>query len=179
MGFADAFNTSQEYLLRRALVQRLYWTINPAQFRAANAKVHEVVDHYVHLALQSKHAHAAPGSSGRNEDLDKGRYVFLEALASDTNDPKVIRDNLLNVLLAGRDTTASLLSSVFYFLARNPRVWAALRAEIVREFGARHTPGHNEITHARLKSLTYLRYVLNESESPPYPLCHSTTRLTD
>lgn len=155
-GFAEAFNTSQAYLLRRALAQKLYWTINPAEFHKANAKIHEVVDRYVQLALRSKH-------TGKNQKTGQGRYVFLEALALETDDSKVIRDNLLNVLLAGRDTTASLLSSVFYFLARNSRVWGKLRREIVREFGDRQTPG-NEITHARLKGLTYLRYVLNESK---------------
>jgi cytochrome P450 len=169
-GFADAFNTSQEYLLHRVLAQRFYWTINPSKFQAANAKVHGVVDHYVHLALQSKNAGRGGGKRQQDQDQDQekghGRYVFLEALASQTDDPKVIRDNLLNVLLAGRDTTASLLSSVFYFLARNPRVWTTLRNEIVAEFGDSCTPG-NEITHTRLKNLTYLRYVLNESEYSP------------
>ncbi|KAJ0413289.1 cytochrome P450 [Aspergillus carlsbadensis] len=170
-GFADAFNTSQDYLLRRALAQRLCWTINPARFRDANATVHRVVDHYVQRALQSKHA-GAGGS--RQQGQGQGRYVFLEALASQTDDPKVIRDNLLNVLLAGRNTTASLLSSVFYFLARNPRVWATLHEEIVGAFGDRHTHAadKNEITHARLKNLTYLRYVLNETLRllPPVPV---------
>jgi cytochrome P450 len=159
-GFAEAFNTRQEYLLRRVLAQRLYWTINPSKFRNANAQVHEVVDHYVQLALLSKHAGKTQKVGHGN---GPGRYVFLEALASGTDDPKLIRDNLLNVLLAGRDTTASLLSSVFFFLARNARVWEKLRREIVGEFGDCHRPG-NEITHARVKDLTYLRYVLNESE---------------
>lgn len=159
-GFAEAFNTSQEYLLRRVLAQRLYWTINPSKFRDANAQVHEVVNHYVQLALQSKHASEAQQA---DHGHGQGRYVFLEALASGTDDPKLIRDNLLNVLLAGRDTTASLLSSVFYFLARNPWVWEKLRREVVGEFGDCHRRG-NEITDARVKNLTYLRYVLNESE---------------
>lgn len=53
---------------------------------------------------------------------DQERYVFLKELAKDTRDPKLLRDQLLNILLAGRDTTASLLSSVFYELAGNPKV---------------------------------------------------------
>lgn len=160
-GFAEAFNTSEEFLLRRGLAQRFYWTINPSKFRDANAKVQEVVNHYVHLALQPKHASKAQQVGHGHRQW---RYVFLEALVSGTDDPKLIRDNLLNVLLAGRDTTASLLSSVFYFLARNMWVWEKLRREVVGEFGDCHRRG-NEITHARVKHLTYLRYVLNESES--------------
>ena len=171
-GFAEAFNTSQKYLLRRVLAQRLYWTINPSKFRNANAQVHEVVNHYVQLALLSKHADK---TQKVGHGHGQGRYVFLEALASETDDPKLIRDNLLNVLLAGRDTTASLLSSVFYFLARNSRVWEKLRREVVGEFGDRRRRG-NGITHARVKDLTYLRYVLNESES--VILTQESARLT-
>ena len=37
---------------------------------------------------------------------------------------------LLNLLLAGRDTTASLLSNLFSMLARQPDVYAKLAAEI-------------------------------------------------
>lgn len=154
IGFASAFNTSQRYLLRRTLAQQLYWTINPREFREANAAVHKFVDHYVCLALLAK-------QEGIRKGAVDGRYIFLQALASETNDPKIIRDNLLNILLAGRDTTASLLSSVFYFLARNARVWSKLRREVTQEFGDSQTPG-KEITLERLKDLAYLRYVLNE-----------------
>jgi cytochrome P450 len=37
-------------------------------------------------------------------------HSFLDALIQETRDPKVLRDQLLNVLLAGRDTTACCLT---------------------------------------------------------------------
>lgn len=40
-----------------------------------------------------------------------GRYVLLHELAAQTTDKVRIRSELLNILLAGRDTTASLLSN--------------------------------------------------------------------
>lgn len=40
-------------------------------------------------------------------------FTFLHGLASLTRDPKVIRDQLVAVLLAGRDTTAGTLSWAF------------------------------------------------------------------
>jgi cytochrome P450 len=40
-------------------------------------------------------------------------FTFLHHLANYTRDPKVIRDQLVAVLLAGRDTTAGTLSWAF------------------------------------------------------------------
>lgn len=152
-GFAEAFGTAQDYLAARSRAQSFYWMVNPKEFREANRRVHEVVDHYVQLAIESKR-HPERKQSG-------GRYIFLEALAEDNDDPKVLRDNMLNILLAGRDTTASLLSSTFYYLARHPDVWNRLRQEIIEEFGDSRQP-KAEITQTKLKDIPYLRHVLNE-----------------
>ncbi|KAJ5594619.1 uncharacterized protein N7459_000827 [Penicillium hispanicum] len=162
-GFADAFTTAQDYLAARSRAQGLYWLVNPKEFREANRRVHEVVDHYVNVALESKRNPERKDASSR--------YIFLDALAADTDDPKILRDNMLNILLAGRDTTASLLSSTFFYLARHPQVWDRLRREIVAEFGDSRT-SRSEITQARLKDIPYLRYVLNEvlRLQPPVPV---------
>ncbi|KAG2416578.1 cytochrome P450 52A12 [Aspergillus terreus] len=161
-GFAEAFNTAQDYLASRSRAMKFYWMVNPKEFKDATARVHEVVDHYVRLAIESKN------HPGRKE---AGRYIFAEALAADNDDPKVLRDNMLNILLAGRDTTASLLSSTFFFLARSPKVWNRLRETIINEFGDSQNP-KSEITHTKLKDIPYLRYVLNEvlRLMPPVPL---------
>ncbi|KAJ5692275.1 hypothetical protein N7462_001698 [Penicillium macrosclerotiorum] len=132
--FDEAFNTSQEYLLRRVLAQRFYWTINTSKCRNTNAQVHRVFGHYMQLALLSEHAGKAQKVG---HEHGPGRCVFLEALASGTDDPKLIRHNMLNVFLAGKDMTASLLNSAFYFLVRNPQVWETLRSEVVGKFGDR------------------------------------------
>ncbi|KAJ5261278.1 hypothetical protein N7478_011873 [Penicillium angulare] len=162
-GFADAFTVAQDWLAARSRAQGLYWTVNPKEFQEANRRVHEVVDHYVNVALEKK----------RNPDEKNAsdRYIFLDALAADTDDPKMLRDNMLNILLAGRDTTASLLSSVFFYLARNKQAWNRLRREIVETFGDSKHP-HTEITQTKLKDIPYLRYVLNETLrlQPPVPV---------
>ena len=152
-GFAEAFNTAQDYLASRSRAQNFYWLVNPKEFQDANKRVHEVVDHYVRLALEHK-KHPEKKEAG-------SRYIFAEALAADTDDPKLLRDNMLNILLAGRDTTASLLSSTFFYLARYPHVWDRLRREIISQFGdSKHPTG--EITQTKLKDIPYLRHVLNE-----------------
>lgn len=152
-GFANAFTTAQDYLAARSRAQGLYWLVNPKEFQEANRQVHEVVDYYVASTLSSNR-------SGKSDP--SGRYIFLEALAAETDNPKMLRDSMLNILLAGRDTTASLLSSTFFYLARHPKTWNRLRSEIIDVFGDSKNP--REITQAKLKDIAYLRYVLNEGK---------------
>lgn len=84
------------------------------------------------------------------------RYVFLHELIKQTSNKVEIRSELLNILLAGRDTTASLLSNVWWEISSRPDVWAKLRAE-VDELGG------EKPTFAQIKEMKYLRAVLNES----------------
>ena len=85
--------------------------------------------------------------------------TFVHALARFTRDRKVIRDQLVAVLLAGRDTTASTLSWVFLELARNPAVVKKLRAEIVEQLGTSgRAPSYQD-----LKDMKYVTYIINET----------------
>lgn len=80
------------------------------------------------------------------------KYTFLQALASTTKDPKVLRDQIVAILLAGRDTTAAALSWTMYELARHPAVFQKLRAEIIDTIGLENPP-----TYRNLKDMKYLQ----------------------
>ncbi|KAI9680716.1 MAG: hypothetical protein M1817_004156 [Caeruleum heppii] len=155
--FAQAFDCGQAWLATRVRMQGLHWLVNPKEFRTACKRTHAFVDHFVRLALsqESKENTVEKGHSSRE------KYVFLNALAAQTRDPIELRSQLLNILLAGRDTTASLLGWLFYLLTRHPRVFNKLRAIILDEFGTYARP--REITFARLKSCTYLQHCNNET----------------
>lgn len=90
------------------------------------------------------------------ENGQSNRYVFLHELCSQTTDKIKIRAELLNILLAGRDTTASLLSNVWFELSRRPAMWSRLRKEVDALNG--ELP-----TFEMLKGMKYLRAILNES----------------
>lgn len=51
---------------------------------------------------------------GKRNDDDAKTSVFIEALIQQTKDPQVLQDQCLNVLLAGRDTTACCLHWTLY-----------------------------------------------------------------
>ncbi|KAK6460721.1 cytochrome P450 alkane hydroxylase [Scheffersomyces coipomensis] len=154
-GFADAFNRSQHLIAQRSLLQNLYFLISFGEFRRCNAHVHRFADHYVQRALNTN-----------LEELDKeskGGYVFLYELVKETRNPKVLRDQLLNILVAGRDTTAGLLSFAFYELSRNKEMWDKLKEEIYERFGSGEESKIEEITFESLKKCEYLKAVLNET----------------
>lgn len=98
------------------------------------------------------------------EELEKKlskRDTFLDALARFTRDPRVLRDQLVAVLLAGRDTTAGTLSFCTFELARHPEVVAKLRAEIAERLGV--GADAKIPTYADLKEMKYLNAVINET----------------
>lgn len=99
---------------------------------------------------------------------DSGRYIFIDELVRQTDDRVRIRSELINILLAGRDTTASLLSNVWFTLSKRPDVWAKLRKDIDTLNGERPT-------FEQLKELKYLRAVLDESLRV-YPLVPINSR---
>ena len=83
----------------------------------------------------------------------------MHELATRTTDKKRLRSELLNVLLAGRDTTASLLGNLFFVLARQPEVWQKLREEVVTTLQGRRP------TYEELRNMKYLKWCLNECKS--------------
>ena len=100
--FATAFNLAQDYLSHRGRLGDLYWLLNDQAFRNACKTCHRFVDRAVRDALEKHEVD--------DEIREKSNYIFIDALIEETQDPKVLRDQCLNVLLAGRDTTACCLS---------------------------------------------------------------------
>lgn len=155
--FAKCFNMSQAYTNTRILTQRMYIFFNSKEYRECNKVVHKFADYYVQKVL------------GMNpEELEKASsssYVFLYELAKKTRDPKMLRDQSINILLAGRDTTAGLLSFAMYELAKKPDIWHQLRKEIVEHFGcdADNSSNVSELTFESLKKCDYLKAVISET----------------
>lgn len=88
------------------------------------------------------------------------RYYFLKEVAKTMDDREHICDELLSLMAAGRDTTASLFSSAFHVLSRRPDIWHKLRNEI-QDLDGRPP------TYAQLRNLKYVKYIINESKHYP------------
>lgn len=155
--FLDAFNKSQEICSSRAWMQQFYMILDLLyyfEFRRCNKIVHNFANYYVDKAL-----------SMSDDELDKASadgYIFLYQLAKQTKNRKVLRDQALNIMIAGRDTTAGLMSFTFYELAKNPDIWARLKEEVYANFGDGKNPRLDEITFEALKKCTLLKNIISE-----------------
>ena len=152
--FVDAFDSASEKMIYRMNLGPLVFLHLSRKFRRACHTVHNFVDNTIASVLSEKRNAALQiGEKAQNGT----RYNFLEELSDSVKNREKLRSELLNILLAGRDTTAALLSHAFWALARSPDVWAKLDAEVSDLQG--QAPDYEQ-----LKNMTYLRHVLHESE---------------
>ncbi|CAI9296357.1 unnamed protein product [Lactuca saligna] len=79
------------------------------------------------------------------------------------NPNKFLRDALLNLLVAGRDTTSSALSWFFYLLAKNPMVEDKIQEELHREL--EKEMGEKDFRAIEFDKLIYLHGALSEALS--------------
>lgn len=149
--FAVAFARAQARVAEGSRTMGLTNLLNRAQFKKDAAFIHNFVDRYIERRLKLK-------TSENVEKDGEDRYVFLNELTKETQDPLRIRAELLNVLLAGRDTTASLLSNAWFVLAKRPDIWANLRAEVDQL-------GSELPTFEKMKEMKYLRAFLKECKA--------------
>ncbi|KAF7305559.1 Cytochrome P450 [Mycena chlorophos] len=91
---------------------------------------------------------------------------LLDELVNSTEDREVLMDEMVNILLAGRDTTMHTLTMVIYFLSIYPSISQRLRTEILDQVGSTRRPTYEDI-----RDMKYLRAVINETLRlyPPVP----------
>jgi cytochrome P450 len=65
-------------------------------------------------------------------------------------------DELTTILFAGRDTTAALMTNLFFLISRHPHVWTRIRADVAFLKGSKPT-------HEQLKGMDYLQACLKET----------------
>ncbi|KAL6413894.1 cytochrome P450 [Ilyonectria robusta] len=157
--FEKAFDIAQDYITRRARLGPYYWFLNGKKFRDACKTCHHFVDKAVARALAT--STRTNRSTGEDENNDgKVGHALIDFLAQQMKEPQIIRDQCMNLLLAGRDTTGCCLQWAFRLLARHQHVLGRLRTEIEQTLGLgadAHPPTRDD-----LKKMTYLNLVTKE-----------------
>lgn len=103
--FAQAFNTAQIYIQQRFRLGDLYWLSGGKKFQAACTSVNDFADQLIHHGLNREKKEVA-------KEGEKEKYVFLDTVAEKVKTRDELRGQAVNILAAGRDTTAALLSWV-------------------------------------------------------------------
>jgi cytochrome P450 len=158
--FGEAFNTAQGFVVQRFRLPDFHKLIGGSKFRKACNDVHNFADEIINRNLLS--------SSEKNR-------IFLDAVAESTANHDALRGQIINLLVAGRDTTACLLSWTFFLLIRYPHVLEKLRGEINRSCSDTAI-----LTRTDLRKMNYLQNVLKETLRlyPPVPINTRTANKT-
>lgn len=98
--FAENFDIAQGGLAKRFRLAPWHSLYNPPQFRRSCSIVHQFIDAYI----QER------GVNIKKDANQESSESFVDQLAPESGSHDVLRDQLLNILLAGRDTTACCLS---------------------------------------------------------------------
>ncbi|KAF8959382.1 cytochrome P450 [Flammula alnicola] len=116
--------------------------------------VHDFIDPIVGEAIKRKREAEARGIVEKDRDDE----TLLENLVNSTEDPITLRDEIMSLLVAGRDTTASALTFTVYMLAEHPDVLRRLREEILRKIGPQRRPTYDDF-----RDMKYMKAVINET----------------
>ena len=162
----QAFQDAQYGCENRGRLGKFAMFTPQRKFYRSRRIVRQYLEEHVEKGLKSLQT-----QTERDRDPDtlakkESRYVLLDELVKTPASKTRLRDELLTIFFAGRDTTASLLSSLFFNLAKRPSIWHRLRIDVA--------PLHDETPAlAQLQKLSYCTYCLNETLRLHPPLPHN------
>jgi cytochrome P450 len=148
--FVDDYLTCSTEIVRKMQLGPLQiFSFNFGATRA-RSRVFKYIDDFISVSLDKEQENNEATISGLN---------VLQGLAALTTDRKQLRDQILHILVASRDTTACLLSNLFFILSRKPQVYERLRREVISIAGA------EPATSNQLNTMEYLKWCVQECKS--------------
>ncbi|KAJ7148564.1 cytochrome P450 monooxygenase pc-1 [Mycena crocata] len=156
--FIEAFNESMQVIAEREHLGHIWPLFEIFHDKSAEPMkvVSAFLDPIIRAAVEKKRAAEAMTMKEKTAEIEP--ETLLDDLLNSTSDPKVLKDETLNILLAGRDTTMHVMTMVIYFLSMYPEVCTRLREEVLTHVGPTRRPTYDDI-----KDMKYLRAVINES----------------
>ncbi|KAH6876755.1 cytochrome P450 CYP584G1 [Thelonectria olida] len=165
--FAWAFDTSLEGVATRMRMAKAGRFYHHPEYLPACRFVHEYIEKVLDETAQLERQRQADRKAGEEaEDSADEPYSLVKELIRGGVDRVDIRYQVLNILVALRDTSACLMSAAVFELARRPDVQAKLRREVNETLEDGRHP-----TFKDLKSMVYLSRVVRETLRmyPPIP----------
>lgn len=139
----DYMVCSEEVVTKMSMGPLQHFRISPSAW-FAKRRIFKYVDNFIKEAQKV------------NETTEDRASNFLAELSTVTADGKVLRDQMLHILVASRDTIASLMSNLFFVLAQRPEVYEKLREEVLAQVGDK-APSSQD-----LKQMEYLKWCIQE-----------------
>ena len=152
-GFIEAFNLSAEKCGGMARINPILFRLPHRALDAHIKTVRDFIRSYLRRAVADREARVARG------EPKKRSYIFLYELLDQGATEDYIMDQLLSVMVAGRDTTSMAITTCFWYLAHLPDAVKKLRNAIL-------SLDAQDPTWEQLKSMNYLNNVVRECASP-------------
>jgi len=161
--FVAALLNVKRIMAKNGFLGPVAMLLSNKEYYQSCGEVHHYVEERIRRTL-SRNKHLDTSMKIEDSNRHTG-YNLLESLTQNSTEILELRDGVITILIAGIDSVTSLLSTTFFLLARNERVFRKLRQEVLDAVG-QETP-----TFDHLKNLTYLRWVFNETMRvyPPVP----------
>ncbi|CAI9109203.1 OLC1v1008978C1 [Oldenlandia corymbosa var. corymbosa] len=135
--FARAMDDAEEAIVVRHIMPEAIWKllrlINAGEERKYS-QAWKTLDRVIGDYISKKREELKKSADSGNEDQDGDDLLTSFINEGKTmelpNDDKFLRDTILNLMIAGRDTTSSALTWFFYLLSENPNVEMKIREEL-------------------------------------------------
>ncbi|EOX92294.1 Cytochrome P450 [Theobroma cacao] len=181
--FSKALDDAEEAIFYRQIrpqsfVKLQRW-LNMGQERKYR-KAWEVLDDIIPKYICQKREELNKLKEGFVSEIDEEgvdlltSYITEEKTTDLKCDDKFLRDTILNMMLAGRDTTSSGLTWFFWLVSRHPKVENKIIAELESIIPAEETKKWRLFNAEEVKNLVYLHGALCEALRlyPPVPFQH-------
>ncbi|EPS57870.1 hypothetical protein M569_16947 [Genlisea aurea] len=179
--FSSAMDDAEEAIFMRHVLPEFVWKIerflgigHEEKLRRARATLDAAVQGYIDMKrdeISRKVSGETPAVDLLTAYIDEGESITNE------RDDKFLRDSILNLMIAGRDTTSSALTWFTWLVSTHPEVRRKIRGELNSLPPAEQTDdGWRYFTAEELSSLVYLHASLCESLRlyPPVPFQHKS-----
>ncbi|XP_010446495.1 PREDICTED: alkane hydroxylase MAH1-like [Camelina sativa] len=189
--FARALDDAEEAIFYRHVKPEIFWRIQGLLGLGDEKKMtkaRKTLDRVCSECIASRRDEISSGINNVDSpskdlltsymNLDTAKYKLLNP-----SDDRFLRDTVLTFMLAGRDTTGSGLTWLFWLLCQTPEVMAKIRQEINKNLtdGSESGVDSGSFNPQELKKLVYLHGAICEALRlyPPVPFQHKSPTEAD
>nr|QNS29971.1 cytochrome P450 [Nothapodytes nimmoniana] len=180
--FSKAMDDAEEAMFMRHFVPESLWKLErwlgigqEKKLSRAWTTLDNTIAKYISMKQEELRKNSKPTKEEDGIDLLTS-YIHedYEIMGLKSSDDKFLRDSILNLMIAGRDTTSSALTWFLWLVSTHPEVQFKIREEIKSVFPSKEVENSNQFNIEELRKLTYLHAAISESLRlyPPVPFQH-------
>lgn len=168
--FAEAMDDAEESIFMRHVLPERVWKLQRWIGVGSERKLmraRNILDGVIGNLIASK----------RKESTNEGEDLLTSYMSERNQDTKFLRDTVLNLMIAGRDTTSSTLTWLMWLVSTHPDVEEKIREELsAGDGGGRRVFGLDEV-----KKMVYIHGAVLETLRlyPPVPFQHKVALESD